>query len=97
MASRADIEFTYTSIDRIFRMSLGELADFSGARYDGDFTMTLEEAQAIDPSFDIVRWRSLSKAAEAIRFAIEELPPDLLIGAHQQALRTAAGFLSDSK
>ena len=46
MASRADIEFTYTSIDRIFRMSLGELADFSGARYDGDFSLTLEEAQA---------------------------------------------------
>jgi cyclopropane-fatty-acyl-phospholipid synthase len=45
MASRADIEFTYTSIDRIFRMSLGELADFSGARYDGDFSMTLEQAQ----------------------------------------------------
>jgi cyclopropane-fatty-acyl-phospholipid synthase len=46
MASRADIEFTYTSIDRIFRMSLGELADFSGARYDGDFSLTLEQAQA---------------------------------------------------
>jgi cyclopropane-fatty-acyl-phospholipid synthase len=46
MASRADIEFTYTSIDRIFRMSLGELADFSGARYNGDFSLTLEEAQA---------------------------------------------------
>ena len=46
MASRADIEFTYTSIDRIFRMSLGELADFSGAKYDGDFTLTLEQAQA---------------------------------------------------
>jgi cyclopropane-fatty-acyl-phospholipid synthase len=45
MASRADIEFTYTSIDRIFRLSLGELADFSGAKYDGDFTLTLEEAQ----------------------------------------------------
>ena len=45
MASRRDIEFTYTSIDRIFRMSLGELADFSGARYDGDFTLSLEEAQ----------------------------------------------------
>lgn len=28
---------------------------------------SLEEAQTIDPSFDIVRWRSLSKAAEAIR------------------------------
>jgi cyclopropane-fatty-acyl-phospholipid synthase len=45
MASRADIEFTYTSIDRIFRLSLGELADFSGAKYDGDFTLTLEQAQ----------------------------------------------------
>ena len=45
MAVRADIEFTYTSIDRIFRLSLGELADFSCAKYDGDFSMTLEQAQ----------------------------------------------------
>ena len=45
MAARRDIEFTYSSIDRIFRLSLGELADFSGAKYDGDFTLTLEEAQ----------------------------------------------------
>jgi cyclopropane-fatty-acyl-phospholipid synthase len=45
MAVRADIEFTYTSIDRIFRLSLGELADFSGAKYDGDFSLTLEQAQ----------------------------------------------------
>ncbi len=45
MAGRADIEFTYTSIDRIFRLSLGELADFSGAKYDGDFSLTLEQAQ----------------------------------------------------
>jgi len=29
VADRAEIEFTYTSIDRIFRLSLGELADFS--------------------------------------------------------------------
>ena len=45
MANRADIEFTYTSIDRIFRLSLGELADFSGAKYDGDLSLTLEQAQ----------------------------------------------------
>jgi cyclopropane-fatty-acyl-phospholipid synthase len=45
MAGRSDIEFTYTSIDRIFRLSLGELADFSGAKYDGDFSLTLEQAQ----------------------------------------------------
>jgi cyclopropane-fatty-acyl-phospholipid synthase len=46
MAERRDIEFTYSSIDRIFRLSMGELADFSGAKYDGDFSLTLEQAQA---------------------------------------------------
>jgi cyclopropane-fatty-acyl-phospholipid synthase len=45
MADRGDLEFTYSLIDRIFRLSLGELADFSGAKYDGDFSMSLEEAQ----------------------------------------------------
>jgi len=45
MADRADMEFTYSLIDRIFRLSLGEMADFSGAKYDGDFSLTLEEAQ----------------------------------------------------
>jgi cyclopropane-fatty-acyl-phospholipid synthase len=45
MASRQDLEFTYSLIDRIFRLSLGELADFSGAKYDGDFSLSLEEAQ----------------------------------------------------
>jgi cyclopropane-fatty-acyl-phospholipid synthase len=45
MAERADLEFTYSLIDRIFRLSLGELADFSGAKYDGDFTLSLEDAQ----------------------------------------------------
>ena len=40
-----DLEFTYSLIDRIFRLSLGELADFSGAKYDGDFSLSLEEAQ----------------------------------------------------
>src|SRR3954453_6395444 len=45
MADRRDLEFTYSLIDGIFRLSLGELADFSGAKYDGDFSMSLEEAQ----------------------------------------------------
>jgi cyclopropane-fatty-acyl-phospholipid synthase len=45
MADRGDLEFTYSLIDRIFRLSLGEMADFSGAKYDGDFTLSLEEAQ----------------------------------------------------
>jgi len=45
VAERNDLEFTYSLIDRIFRLSLGELADFSGAKYDGDFSLSLEEAQ----------------------------------------------------
>jgi cyclopropane-fatty-acyl-phospholipid synthase len=45
MAEREDLEFTYSLIDRMFRLSLGELADFSGAKYDGDFSISLENAQ----------------------------------------------------
>ena len=45
MADRDHLEFTYSLIDRIFRLSLGELADFSGAKYDGDFSLSLEQAQ----------------------------------------------------
>jgi cyclopropane-fatty-acyl-phospholipid synthase len=46
VADQRDLEFTYSLIDRLFRLSLGEMADFSGAKYDGDFSLTLEEAQA---------------------------------------------------
>ncbi len=45
MANKQDLDFTYTVIDKIFRMGIGEMGDFSGARYNGDFSMTLEQAQ----------------------------------------------------
>ena len=45
MANQKDLDFTYTTIDEIFRLSIGETGDFSGAKYDGDFSMSLEEAQ----------------------------------------------------
>jgi cyclopropane-fatty-acyl-phospholipid synthase len=45
VADKNDLEFTYSLIDRIFRLSLGELADFSGAKFDGDFSLSLDEAQ----------------------------------------------------
>jgi cyclopropane-fatty-acyl-phospholipid synthase len=45
MAARSDLDFTYSLIDRIVRSSLGEMADFSGAKYDGDFSLSLEDAQ----------------------------------------------------
>jgi cyclopropane-fatty-acyl-phospholipid synthase len=45
LADRHDIDFTYSLTDRVIRLSLGELADFSGAKYDGDFSLSLEQAQ----------------------------------------------------
>lgn len=45
MAGPTELDFTYSLIDGIFRLSLGEMADFSGAKYDGDFSLSLEEAQ----------------------------------------------------
>jgi cyclopropane-fatty-acyl-phospholipid synthase len=51
MAGKQDIDFTYTTLDRIFRMSIGETADFSAAMYNGDFSMTLNEAQRAKHEF----------------------------------------------
>ena len=45
MASQQDLEFTYSTIDKVFRLSVGETGDYSGAMYNGDFSLTLEEAQ----------------------------------------------------
>ncbi len=39
------LDFTYSLTDRIIRLSLGELPDFSGAKFDGDFSLSLEQAQ----------------------------------------------------
>src|SRR4029077_12485445 len=51
MARATDLDFTYSTIDRIFRLSLGEMADFSGAKFDGDFSLTLEQAQRAKHEF----------------------------------------------
>lgn len=51
MAEKKDLDFTYTTIDEIFRLSIGETGDFSGAKYDGDFSKSLEEAQRAKHKF----------------------------------------------
>jgi cyclopropane-fatty-acyl-phospholipid synthase len=51
MAEQKDLDFTYTTIDKIFRLSMGEMGDYSGAKYDGDFSMTLEAAQKAKHKF----------------------------------------------
>ena len=41
-----ELDFCYTVTDKLFQLSLGRNAHFSNARFLGDFSMTLEEAQA---------------------------------------------------
>jgi cyclopropane-fatty-acyl-phospholipid synthase len=45
MATQHEIDYSYTTMDKIWRLSVGEMADFTGARYNGDFSLSLEEAQ----------------------------------------------------
>lgn len=40
-----EMDFTYTNLDKFICLSLGENAHFSNAMYDGDYSMSLEEAQ----------------------------------------------------
>lgn len=51
MAGKKDLDFTYSTIDKIFRLSIGEHGDYSGAKFDGDFSMSLEEAQRAKHKF----------------------------------------------
>lgn len=45
MASQKDITTTYDWIDRIFRRGLGSFGDFTCAFYDGEYSLTYEQAQ----------------------------------------------------
>lgn len=42
---KKEMDFTYSNIDTFIRTSLGENAHFSNALYNGDFSISLEEAQ----------------------------------------------------
>jgi cyclopropane-fatty-acyl-phospholipid synthase len=45
MATQQQMEATYNYMDEIFRLSLGETGDLTGAMYNGDFSKTLAQAQ----------------------------------------------------
>lgn len=45
MTKKKDIEYSYGLIDKIFRLSIGETGDLSCALYNGDFSLSLEQAQ----------------------------------------------------
>lgn len=45
MANQKDLDAHYTIMDKIFRLSLGEKGAYSCAKFDGDYSMTIEDAQ----------------------------------------------------
>jgi len=45
MATQKEINSTYNYMDEIFRLTFGEMADISGAMYNGNFSKTLQQAQ----------------------------------------------------
>jgi cyclopropane-fatty-acyl-phospholipid synthase len=57
MASRAQIEETYNYLDELVRTTIGEVGDYSGAMFNGDFSMTLDEAQRAKRDFIIEQLR----------------------------------------
>ena len=42
---KKEMDFTYSNIDKFIRWSLGENANFSNAMYDGDYSLSLDQAQ----------------------------------------------------
>src|ERR687891_669605 len=98
MAEREDLDFTYSLIDRVFRLSLGELADFSGAKYDGDFSLSLEEAQkrkheyvadqiGIGPERRRGRCHVVLRSGSGVSAARARRPPSRRTAGHPRELR----------
>jgi cyclopropane-fatty-acyl-phospholipid synthase len=65
MANKKEIDFTYTFLDDIFRLSIGETGDFSGALYNNNFTISLEEAQKNKHEF-IAESLNIKKGAKVL-------------------------------
>jgi cyclopropane-fatty-acyl-phospholipid synthase len=57
MATQAQIDATYNYMDEVWRHCLGQHADISGAMYDGDFSLSLEQAQRKKHDFIITETR----------------------------------------
>lgn len=62
---KKEMDFTYTNIDKFIRNSLGENAHFSNAMYDGDYSMTLDQAQKRKYDF-VVKELGIKKGSKVL-------------------------------
>ncbi len=65
MAVQKDLDELYTVLDKIFRYSLGDKGAYSCARFDGDYSMTIEEAQIKKHQF-IVDWCNIKEGTKVL-------------------------------
>jgi hypothetical protein len=68
----------------IIEMTNGSAADQSVSGFDYDTEAELFSVRNRKSRRQSVGYRRFARAAEAVRFAIEELPPEILLGAHLQ-------------
>ncbi len=59
------MDFTYTNIDKFIRWSLGENPIFSNAWYDGDYSLTLNQAQTRKHEF-VVKQLGITKESKVL-------------------------------
>jgi cyclopropane-fatty-acyl-phospholipid synthase len=62
---KKEMDFTYTNIDKFIRKSLGENAHFSNAMYNGDYSISLEEAQLQKYKF-VVKELGIKKGSKVL-------------------------------
>ncbi|MEI6695850.1 MAG: class I SAM-dependent methyltransferase [Bacteroidota bacterium] len=65
MAVQKDLDELYTVMDKIFRFSLGDKGAYSCARFDGDYSLSIEEAQIKKHQF-IVDWCNIKKGTKVL-------------------------------
>ncbi|MCX6232083.1 MAG: class I SAM-dependent methyltransferase [Bacteroidetes bacterium] len=65
MAVQKDLDELYTVLDKIFRYSMGDKGAYSCARFDGDYSITIEEAQLKKHQF-IVDWCNIKEGTKVL-------------------------------
>jgi len=65
MAVQKDLDELYTVLDKIFRYSMGDKGAYSCARFDGDFSLSIEEAQIKKHQF-IVDWCNIKEGTKVL-------------------------------
>ena len=76
MATRSEMEFAYSLIDRLFRCSVGESADFSGA--NGNYLSVAPVSSLTPDSFTWTAWfkRDVDDVRESASVEVMELLRD---------------------